>query len=207
MSLDWEMRHLLGLWRLLGHHLLYKKVMATRNAISFNDSELTIFKNVLWQKGLLWRGKMESKVHQTKAACTLGNSSPRGLLSLKTMHGQVSSCVCHRKDVLQQKGRGGAWWQLHTLILRDSISIHWPAWGMYFRSHILTRLYSKFYHSWDSESHRIYTSKKAAFTRLILLLWCAAVEGGLRRVCTLSELPQGCFMAGCPDCLALHTAL
>lgn len=50
--------------------------------------------------------QMESKAHQTNLACTLGNSSPKGLLSLKTIHGQVSSRVYNRKDVLQQIEKG-----------------------------------------------------------------------------------------------------
>lgn len=34
----------LGIWRLLGDHLIYKKMMATKNAISFNGNELLIKK-------------------------------------------------------------------------------------------------------------------------------------------------------------------
>lgn len=33
-------------------------------------------------------------------------ASPKGLLGLVTIHGQVSSCVYNSKDVLQQIGQG-----------------------------------------------------------------------------------------------------
>lgn len=72
------------------------------------------FKRLLWQKGL-WKSKME---RPTQPA--LRGSSPKGLLSLVTIHGQVISCVYNSKDVLQQtsQGRGVWWWQLHILILK-----------------------------------------------------------------------------------------
>lgn len=75
----------LGVWRLLGDHLIYKKMMATKNAISFNGNELLIKKKIVVAERFMKR-QMESKAHQTNLACTLGNSSPKGLLSLKTIH-------------------------------------------------------------------------------------------------------------------------
>lgn len=80
-------------------------MMATKNAISFNGNELLIKKKIVVAERFMKR-QMESKAHQTNLACTLGNSSPKGLLSLKTIHGQVSSHVYNRKDVLQQIGKG-----------------------------------------------------------------------------------------------------
>lgn len=48
---------------------------------------------------------MEGKARPT-SLCS-GEAFPKGFLSLVTMHGQVNSCVCSRKDVLQQIGQKG----------------------------------------------------------------------------------------------------
>lgn len=72
----------LGVWRLLGDHLVHKKMMATKNAISFNGNELIIQKKLLWQKGL-WRGKWKARLIRPTQPVLWGTHLPKDSSALR----------------------------------------------------------------------------------------------------------------------------